>query len=217
MAASDKTERATPKRRQEARRKGQVARSAEVNTAVVLLGTVAALAVFGPRIFGELQNVVRTGLVTAGDPKNAGNGSISSVLNANMLAVAKAVAPVALVAMVTGVLASVAQARPKLTPAALKPSFKKLNPAAGFKRIFGPHALFECGKAVAKTIVVGAVTFFAVWPQLQSIGALVGMAPAALPSFVGGMVMHVVRSRRCSCSRLSTSSGSATGTRSPCG
>ena len=59
------------------------------------------------------------------------------------------------------------------------------------KRVFGPNALVECGKAIAKTVVVGAVTFFAVWPQLQSLGALVGLSPAALPAFTGGMVMHI--------------------------
>ena len=191
MAASDKTERATPKRRQDARKKGQVARSAEVNTAVVLLATVGALALLGPRILKDLEAVVRTGLVTAGDPKNAGDGAVFTVLRGNMTALANAVAPIALVAMAAGVLASVLQVRPRFTPAALKPTFKKLNPFTGLKRVFGPNALVEGGKAIAKTLIVGGVTFFAVWPELQTLGALVGLSPYALPSFAGGMVMHI--------------------------
>ena len=64
-SAADRTERATPKRRQEARKKGQIARSQEVNTAVVLMATVGALAVFGPRMLTNLENVVRDGLISA--------------------------------------------------------------------------------------------------------------------------------------------------------
>jgi flagellar biosynthetic protein FlhB len=89
------------------------------------------------------------------------------------------------------VLASLVQIRPQLTPAALKPSFKKVNPFPGLKRVFGPNALVECGKAIAKTLVVGAVTFFAVWPELERLGALVGLAPAALPAEIGGIVLHI--------------------------
>jgi flagellar biosynthetic protein FlhB len=191
LAAADRTERATPKRRQEARKKGQIARSAEVNTAVVLLATVGALAVFGPRMLTNLEHVVRDGLVTAGDPDNAARGSVSSVLRDAFVSLARAVAPIAAVAMGAGLLASILQVRPQLTPSALKPSFKKLNPLTGVKRVFGVNALVECGKAIAKTLVVGAVTFFAVWPQLQSLGALVGLSPDALPGFTGGMVMHI--------------------------
>jgi flagellar biosynthetic protein FlhB len=191
VASAERTERATPKRRQEARRKGQIARSAEVNTAFVLLGTVLALAVLGPRILASLENVLREGLATAADPRNASRSAVGPVLRTNLRAVAAAVAPIALAALAAGLFASVLQVRPRLTPAALRPSFRKLNPLTGMKRVFGVAALVECGKAVAKTLVVGAVTFFAVWPQLQSLGALVGLSPAALPSFAGGMVLHI--------------------------
>src|SRR5580765_6614667 len=173
-SAADRTEKATPKRRQEAQKKGQIARSIEVNTAVVLLATVAALAVFGPRMMTNLENVVRDGLLTAGDPDNALRGSVGKVLRHNLNELALAVAPIALVAMCAGLLASVLQVRPRITMAAIRPSFKKLNPLTGFKRVFGVNALVECCKAIAKTVVVGAVTFFAVWPELQSLGALVG-------------------------------------------
>jgi flagellar biosynthetic protein FlhB len=139
----------------------------------------------------NLENVVRDGLITAGDPNNASRGSVMEVLRANLMELARAVAPIALVALGAGLLASVLQVRPQLTPAAIKPSFKKLNPLTGIKRVFGTNALVECAKAVAKTVVVGGVTFFAVWPQLQSLGALVGLSPEALPAFTGGIVMHI--------------------------
>ena len=190
-SAADRTEKATPQRRQEAQKKGQIARSIEVNTAVVLLATVAALAVFGPRMMTNLENVVRDGLLTAGDPDNALRGSVGKVLRHNLNELFRAVAPIALVAMLAGLLASVLQVRPRITMAAIKPSFKKLNPLTGFKRVFGVNALVECCKAIAKTVVVGAVTFFAVWPELQSLGALVGLSPEALPAFTAGMVLHI--------------------------
>ena len=89
-SAADRTEKATPKRRQEAQKKGQIARSIEVNTAVVLLATVAALAVFGPRMMTDLENVLRDGLITAGDPDNALRGSVGKVLRHNLMELARA-------------------------------------------------------------------------------------------------------------------------------
>jgi flagellar biosynthetic protein FlhB len=92
----------------------------------------------------------------------------------------KTVAPIAGMCLAAGVIVNVAQAGLKLTPKALKPSVGKLNPMAGFKRIFGPRAAFETVKSLAKVGVVGTVVAVALIPDLTHIKASVGTAPGAL-------------------------------------
>ncbi|MFN8224932.1 MAG: flagellar biosynthesis protein FlhB [Gaiellales bacterium] len=191
--ASDKTEKATPKRRQEARERGQVARSTDANTAVVLLATVAGLIVLGPRMLRGLEETLQEGLLRISDPQLAEDeNGLHGLAIWGLTALTKAIAPLVAVALAAGLLASIAQVRPKLTPKALKPSFRKLDPLQGLKRVLGPQGLVEAGKATAKTAVVAIVAFLAVWPQLPVFGSLVGLSPESLMSVTGSTVKPVV-------------------------
>jgi flagellar biosynthetic protein FlhB len=191
VAADNRTEKATPKRRNQARKRGQVARSQEVATAAVLIASVAALAMFGPHMFHGLKNVVGRGLAQAGDPSLATDNGLRKVGMWAMLTFAGLVAPVLIVTALAAFVANVAQVRLRLSPEALKPSFKRLDPIAGMKRLFGPNALVEAGKAVAKTTIIGGVTFLALWPKLQGLGSLVGLPPQLLAPRLGGMVVSL--------------------------
>jgi flagellar biosynthesis protein FlhB len=192
MAAHDKTEKATPKRRSEARAKGQVARSHDLSSTAGLLGAFAALVVGGPHMMVQLEAVVTRGLAQSGDTRLATETGLGSMTAWAMGAFASAIAPVVIAAALTGVLANVAQVRFKITPAALQPNFKRLNPGAGLKRLFGPSGLVETAKALAKLIVVGGVAFITVWPKLPNLGSLVGIPPASLLSQLGGQVIAIV-------------------------
>src|SRR5581483_2890138 len=188
----DRTEQATPKRRSEARAKGQVARSQDLSSTAGLLAGFLALAIDGPHLIARLEAIVSRGLAQAGDPKLATAAGLGSLSGWAMTSFGEAVAPVVLSAAFAGLAANVAQVRfrPTLTP--LQPSFKKLNPAAGLKRLFGTSGLVETGKALAKLIVVGGAAFLTVWPQLSRFGALTGLPPAALLGQIGGGVRGIV-------------------------
>src|SRR5437879_573449 len=67
--ADNRTEKATPKRRDEARKKGQMARSADLNASLVLIAAIAALAITGPAMLSHLADIVRQGLAQAGHPE----------------------------------------------------------------------------------------------------------------------------------------------------
>jgi flagellar biosynthetic protein FlhB len=191
MTGENRTEKATPRRREEARRKGQVARSVEVNTAAVLLAALAVLALLGPKLLRDLQVVVRDGLLLASQPERVDVEGLPSLARWGLGAFALVVAPIAVAALVAGVLASVAQVRFRITPQALQPSLRKLDPVQGLKRVLGPQGLFEGVKAIVKTAIVGLVAFLALWPELPALGALTGVDPAAIPGVLGGIVLRV--------------------------
>jgi len=192
MARDDRTEKATPKRRNEARAKGQVARSQDLSSVAGLLGAFAALAVGGPHMLTQLEGVVRDGLAQSGDTRLATGSGLGSVIAWGLGAFAKAVAPVVVAALIAGLGANVAQVRLKLTPAALKPNFNRLNPQSGLRRIFGTAGLVETGKALVKLVVVGGTAFLAVWPRLTSLGTFTGLPPSSLLSELGGQVVSIV-------------------------
>jgi flagellar biosynthetic protein FlhB len=93
--------------------------------------------------------------------------------------------------MAAGVLANVIQVRPKLVVAGLKPDPKKLNPLTGAKNLFGPNMFFESAKNISKVVIVGAITAFAVLPELDDLAALVGMAPGDFVSRIASTVMGI--------------------------
>jgi flagellar biosynthetic protein FlhB len=190
-AGGDKTEKATPKRRDEARKKGQVARSIEVNSALVLIATFTVLALMAPSLFARLRDVVSRGLAQSGDTKLVTVDGLPTLGMWAMKETALAIAPVVGAALAAGLLASVAQVGFKITPTALKPSLTKLNPLPGFKRIFGKDGLVEGAKAVLKTGVVALVAFMAIWPRLPDFAALVGLPPAELLSELSHTILGI--------------------------
>jgi len=189
--ANDKTEKATPKKKEDARKKGQVARSVDANGAVVLLASLLALLAFGPGMFEEMDAATRELLALAGSPDVVNREGLGEVLLLVARPTALAVAPVLGVCVVAGVVASVAQVGIRPMPGALKPDPKKLNPLTGAKNLFGTRAIFETGKNVAKVGVVGAVAALALFPELDELAALVGTPPAVLLPLICDMVMGI--------------------------
>lgn len=180
--AGERTERATPKRRQEARNRGQVVRSPDVATTIVLGATLAALSLLGPRMVADLAATLRDGLQQTANPGQVSPTGLGRIERSALSALLHAGAPFVLVSLVAGVLANVIQVRPKLTTAALKPNGSRLNPINGAKRLFGPQGLVEGLKATAKILAVGATVFTVVRPKLRGVAGLVGVPPQALMS-----------------------------------
>lgn len=189
--ADNKTEKPTGKRLDEARKKGQVARSMEINSTAVLLFTFVALSVAGPKLLRSCLEIVAGGLGRTSDPALASPDGLGTITTWAILAFGKAVAPVVFTAMAAGLLASVLQVRPRLNLELLKPSLAKLNPATGLKRLVSPHSLVELAKSVVKTVLIGGVAFSAVWPHVHEFAAYVGLPPDELLAQIGHLVFGI--------------------------
>jgi flagellar biosynthetic protein FlhB len=180
-----RTEKPTGKRRQEARRRGQVARSTDVNSTVGLIAVVAVLAIGATTIMGRIEGMLAHSLSTVGDPSGVATTGVDKLVLGAMKSFATIVAPILLAALAAGVVANVAQVRLKWSSEALKPRFSNLNPKNGLKRIFGTNGLFETGKAILKLLVIGGVAFAAIWSQLGDLGSLVGVPAQEIVSQIG--------------------------------
>jgi flagellar biosynthetic protein FlhB len=189
----DKTEKATPKRKEESRKKGQVAKSPDLNGAVVLLASLFALSIWGPHIWQEMGASMRGTLSMISTPQAVTAGGIGKLFMEGGRTALLAVAPIAIVCLVFGVLSNLGQVGLKPSVHGLKPDFKRIDPLKGAKNLFGPNLLFEATKNLTKVAIVGAITAFAVIPKLGDLAALVGMAPADLVSRLTHTVLGIAQ------------------------
>ncbi|MEA2444255.1 MAG: flagellar biosynthesis protein FlhB [Thermoleophilales bacterium] len=190
-SAGDKTEKATPKRRADARKKGQVARSMDLNGAIVLLASLMVLSGMAPRMMDGLKTMMTTTLLMIRTPDVVTKDGLGPIVVDNALVLARTIGPIALVCMAAGLLVNVGQVRwhPSFHP--LKPNPNKLNPLTGAKNIFGPHMYFEAGKTLVKLTAVGSIAAIALFPQFDELASLVGMPPAQLLPHVCHLILGI--------------------------
>ena len=193
MPASDKTEKATPKRRHEAREKGQVARSPELSGAAVLAGGLIGVVAFGPKVADSAASSMRACWSQISE-----GGSVTSAAGLHGLeqivlhALLSTVAPIAAMCFAVALVVNVGQVGFRPSAQALRPQFGRLNPAAGAKRVFGTRIAFETGKALAKVSVVGAVAAISLVPMILHLGVGVGATPLALGQVMDSSAKEIV-------------------------
>src|SRR3954470_23916041 len=189
----DKTEKATPKKRQEARKKGSVAKSQDLNGAIVMFAALFALSATAPHLVEVLQTSMRDAFGLISTPDIVDHRGLGPLMSSQLHSAAVAAAPVIFTCVAAAVLVNVAQVGGKPHFGALKPDPKRLNPVSGFKNIYGPNALFEGAKNVVKVAAVGAVTALAVLPKLDELAALVGMPPSELLPTLAHTVLGIAQ------------------------
>jgi flagellar biosynthetic protein FlhB len=191
--AGEKTEKATPKKLDEARQKGQVPRSIDFNGVAVLFAALIALTAAGPPLLNRTQEATVTILQLVASPEVVTRANLGTLLGQLGRHVGLALAPLLGACLVAGVVANVLQTGGKPAPKALKPQFGKLNPLQGFKQLVSPNSLVEALKSLLKVVIVGGVAAVVLLPRLDTLAALVGM-PA--PDLVGALASDVMRLAR---------------------
>lgn len=157
-SADEKTEAPSEKRRQEAREKGTVAKSTEINSVLVLLAGIVLLKVFGPWMMQQMAAGIVEFIKISSD-KNMDYDRVILVTNMAIVLMAKMTLPVALGIMIIGIVANVAQVGFLFTLKPIIPNFQKINPISGFQRLFSMHSIFETIKNIAKLSVIGFVAY----------------------------------------------------------
>ncbi len=177
--AGEKTEAPTPRRQEDARKRGQVAHSREMDSAVVLLAILGVFKFAGPYMWGSLESLTRDTWAHLGrNPL-----SIELTSDVGLALMGRAVlllAPLMGAVAAIGVLGGMAQTGgPLFATEALKPQFKRLNPLEGGKRLVASRqAYVNLAKAVLKFTVLGLVgylTFMSHWEEISTLGMQAGI------------------------------------------
>jgi flagellar biosynthesis protein FlhB len=192
MPREERTEKATPKHRKRAREKGEVARSPDLSGSLVVLAGLFALAIMGPRVVDAGASAFREMFGEISDPGRATSAAgLDELMRSALATVEIAVAPIAAACVLAGLLAGVAQVGFRPTAQALKPDFRRINPASGLKNLLGANAVFEALKTIAKVAVVGAVAALALLPGLTGLASIVGISAGGLGSLSAGKALDV--------------------------
>ena len=168
----EKTEQATPKRKEEARKKGQVPRSRELTTMAMLLMAAVAMSFLGEHMIVQLGDVMRLGLEVDRAKLFDTHAVIELFAQAAMLGLLLML-PFLVLMLVTAVAAPVALGGWSFSAEALAFKFDKINPVTGLKRIFAARGAMELVKALAKFLLIGLIGALLLWyflPQLMSLG-----------------------------------------------
>jgi flagellar biosynthetic protein FlhB len=191
VAGQERNESATPRRREEARRRGQTARSAEI-TAVgaLLLGTLFVRS-WGVNLVDGLAAMLRGSLRNLSRPDLTVDGVIGG-LTGFSVEMALMVGPIFAVMIVIGVVANLAQTGFLLTLHPLKPDFSRVNPLEGAKRLFATRSLIELGKSFLKLGVVGYALWRIVEDRMVTLILLPTMAWQDGVATVVGMSFDIV-------------------------
>lgn len=182
----DKTEKATPKKRQDARKKGQVFHSREISTAMVLMFVFVALRIFGSNIYSQIVLFMKKVLTEYPQIEDLYMPDILlRVFIDGVIVFVKAVGPILIVALLTGLVVSYAQVGFLFTIETLRPKFDRINPFSGLKRVFSMRSIVELMKAVFKIVIIGYVSYTYLNGQASAIMSLMDMDIMNIASFIG--------------------------------
>ena len=160
-SAGEKTETPTDKKRQDTRQKGNVAKSTEINSVLVLFASCMMLQMFGPWIFRTLAAEIVMAFNLVADP-HMETASIVAYCDRALVLSVVLLLPIAGGIMVAGILANVIQVGFLFTGEPLIPKLEKIDPIAGFKRMFGMRSLVELIKSLAKLAIIGFVAYLTI-------------------------------------------------------
>lgn len=191
MAVQDKTEAATPKRREDSRKKGNVAKSMDVNSALVLLVCLYVLKVSGSYMMQGFSSIIRDTL---------SNLNHTNVCEATVWGLAAnygfrslmICAPVALSAAAVGFTVNVAQVGLKVSTQPMAPDLNKLNPMSGMAKLFSQKSLVELVKSLVKIGIVGYIVYSFLKAELPYMNKLADMSLQASGAYIAGLCWSMV-------------------------
>lgn len=188
---SGKTEEPTPRRLEEARRKGDVAKSPDVGQWASLAGAAGVLAIMGGWIARDVSTRLLPFVERPESFSLQGGGSVA-VARLAMLAGAPALIIVLGAAAVSGVAGNLIQHGFLWSPSKLAFDPKRISPGAGFKRLFGVDGFMQFLKSALKVILVGVVAWMVIKPHASEVTDLAGLDLSSVMSFSSDLLRRLV-------------------------
>ncbi|MGE5255948.1 MAG: flagellar biosynthesis protein FlhB [Hyphomicrobiales bacterium] len=191
-AGQERTERATGKRRQEARKRGQVAVSREIPSTLILLTSLGVFYFAGAHLFDQLTRLVaamfgRLGSIRVYTISDAGALAFDLILSFLIL-----LAPILLPLLAAGLIGNIGQIGFEFHLDPITPKLSKLNPVAGLKRLFSLRGLVELAKSVLKILMVGLIAWSVVSSYFTEFPTLVHRDLGGIWDFVHTAAFKII-------------------------
>ena len=190
MADPSKTEQATPKRKQEARERGQIARTVELNTAINLLTAIITIRYEGPYLLNSMGKL--TVFTYENLSADFGMENVYSYTIFYMMEIFKMVAPILMMMLIVGLIVNYMQVGVLFTIQPLTPKLSKISPIAGFQRLFSRRSLIEFVKSMLKLTVIAWLGYEGVKSALPQLIPAMDMQGAEAIKFVGELTSNIL-------------------------
>jgi flagellar biosynthetic protein FlhB len=177
----DKSEQPTPYRLEEARKRGEVAKSADLNGTAVMVVFATTMVLTAAWIMRSLADATRATLQLAGGKPTPGP-ALAAWMGETWFPLLQALTPLALGLIVVAVVANVLQTGPVFSFHPVKPDFKRLNPAQVVKRLFSMRTLWELGKMLVKLALVAILGYVVFGAMAGGVETAAGASPLKLPA-----------------------------------
>jgi flagellar biosynthetic protein FlhB len=191
MADPSQTEAATPKRRGEMRDKGNVPKSREVSSAIILLGTFAALHYSGGYMVREIKHILVDFFATKPSQLETVAGMHSLLIDL-VARCGLILLPVFVFTMVCALVANVGQVGLMFTTQPLTPNLDRLNPVAGIGRLFSMNALGELVKAIIKFAIVGLLAWRIIRQEIPVLPGIIDRSTTEMAVYLADIVSRLV-------------------------
>ncbi len=160
----EKTEEPTEKKLNDAKKKGQVPRSKELNSMTIMLIGSASLMLLGSHIIGSISTMMESGL-TISRAEIFDTKSLIERLNTSVIDSITGISPFLFLMTVVAIFTPMALGGWAFSAGALAFKGDRISPLSGFKRIFGPQGLMELVKALLKLVFVSGVAIIFLWTK----------------------------------------------------
>lgn len=185
----DRTEQATPFKLREARKRGQVAKSMELTAWFIMLTAVACVAIFSKALVHK-QMEIAAGLLSQSGSISLSEHSAVCLFASTTVHLFSTFAFLMIAVVVAGLLANFFQVGPVFSWAPLKADFSRINPVAGFKKLFSVRILYELLKVLLKISTLIAVS--AVFLKVK-MGALLALLKINVDAHTGIILDQAIR------------------------
>lgn len=190
--AGEKTEKATPKRKQEERKKGNIFQSREVVTVASMVILFTLLRSLLPAIAASLTGAMRRFWGMAATTPALLLENSGQLLVDSLVVLATCILPLALASILVAVVFTFAQTRMLVTAKNMSFKFNRLNPLSGFKRLFSLRGLVEMFKAILKVVVLVLIVYYSLKDKVMLFPRLLDMSPVEAVTFLGDLLSRIV-------------------------
>ena len=189
--AASKTEEPTPRRLQQAREKGEVAKTPDLAPLAALAATAAVLAIGGGWLARDMTQALLPFVQHPHDFQVAQGGGMSVAYEA-IMSMALPLAVILFTAALAGAAGNLVQHGFMWSPERLAPKMEKVSPLAGFKRIFGIDGLMQFFKSLLKVALTGLVAWWVLQPHAAELQNLPALGPAAILPYSADLMRRLM-------------------------
>ncbi len=186
-----RTEKATPKKKSEEKKKGNVAKSKELVSVSVLFGALGALYFGSGFLLENLMNMARRIFIDAASFEFTGahlhNFLIYSVKNVGLM-----VLPVLSAVFAMALFSNIGQVGFLLSTEAVAPKIEKIDPLKGFQRLFSLNSLVELIKSILKIMIVSFVVYLSMKGEMEKVPPLILMSPMEIIRYIAGISFNIL-------------------------